>query len=329
MVERASTAQALSSHAPDMTPIDVPPEIALQRVLAIGRRQGGVISRRQVYAAGMTRSALRAQLAGGRWQKTGRQTVAIHTGELTEEGDWWRAVLEVGPRAALGGVTALIAAGLRNYEETWLHVIAPKSARPRHPSGVVVHESRRFREADVETDGVRRMKPAVAAVHAALWAVSDKQAVLILVMTAQQKLATTSELTDAMVPIRRHTRRRLIRRHLHDIGGGSESLGELDVLAGLRRRGLPEPERQPARRLSNGKVYLDVEWEEWGLVLELDGGQHDAPEQRAADTFRDLEVTAGGSTVLRVPVFVWRLDEEGVLDRLTAVFISRGWSAAA
>ncbi|MDX6197920.1 MAG: hypothetical protein QOJ79_1071 [Actinomycetota bacterium] len=304
-------------------------DLAIARVLRLGRHQGDVVGRQQAYEAGMTRGALRAQIAARRWQRTGRQTFATHNGELSELGRWWVAVLEVGPTAALGGVTALLADGLEGYDESQLHVIAPKSARPRHPTGVVVHESRRFKETDVNTDGVRRIRSPVAGIHGALWAVSDRQAVLILVMTVQQKLATAAELTDALGDVRRHRRRQVLREHLADIGGGSESLNELDVLAGIRRRGLPEPSRQPTRRLSGGKVYLDIDWDDWKLVLEIDGGQHDAPEQRAADTLRDLEVTADGSTVLRVPSVVWRLEQEAVLDRLAAIFVSRGWSAVA
>jgi very-short-patch-repair endonuclease len=110
---------------------------------------------------------------------------------------------------------------------------------------------------------------------------------------------------------------------LADIAGGSESLGELDVLAGLRRRKLPEPSRQSIRRLSSGQAFLDVEWDDWKLVLEIDGSQHDAADHRVADVLRDIDVTAAGSSVLRIPLYVWRIAEEEVLDRLAALFAAR------
>lgn len=299
------------------------------RVVTLAASQGNVVSRRQAYAAGMTRSQLRAQLAAGRWRRTGGQTVSTTNGDLSRLGLWWCAVLEVGPRAALDGVSALLTAGLRAFDEHHVHVSSPKSSRPLHPAGVVVHESRRFREADVLTFDVRRIRPPVAAVHAALWAQSDRQAVLILVMTVQQRVATARAMSGALSRVRRHRRRALLTATMLDIGGGSHSLGELDVLRGLRRRGLPEPSRQALRELSGGRAYLDIEWEDWKLVLEVDGSQHDAADHRLADTLRDLEVTAGGRTVLRLPLLAWRLDEEAVLDRVTAVFRSRGWFAAA
>jgi hypothetical protein len=76
---------------------------------ALAGDQCGVISRRQVYAFGVTRWQVRAQVDAGRWARTGRQTISVRTGSLTEQAHWWVAVLEVGPRAALDGVTALIA----------------------------------------------------------------------------------------------------------------------------------------------------------------------------------------------------------------------------
>src|SRR4051812_35954140 len=137
---------------------------------ALAGTQGDVISRRQLYAAGVTRWQVRAQLKAKRWKRRGKQTVSVHTGLLTTEGEWWRALLEVGPRAALDGVTALLAAGLQHYDEAAIHVIAPKSSTPKKVKGVVVHESRRFAEADITSVGPRRVRPPVAAVHAALWA---------------------------------------------------------------------------------------------------------------------------------------------------------------
>jgi hypothetical protein len=297
--------------------------IAIARALAIAKDQGNVISRRQLYAAGVTRWQVRAQLTGQRWQRRGRQTVSTHTAELSESAQRWCAILEVGPRAALDGITSLQEAGLHGFSEQLLHVIVPKSANPLHPRGVRVHESRRFRESDITEAGIRRVVTPVAAVHAALWAKSDRQAALILVMTVQQRLTTAAEIQTALDEVRRHRRRRGLQAVLADIGGGSESLGELDVLSGLRRRGLPEPDRQSLRRLPSGQAWLDVEWDDWQLVLEIDGSQHDAADHRVADVLRDIDVTAGGSSVLRIPLYVWRIAEEDVLDRLAALFEAR------
>lgn len=107
--------------------------------------------------------------------------------------------------------------------------------------------------------------------------------------------------------------------------GGVRSLGELDVGRAMRRRGLPEPARQVLRRRPSGTQYLDADFPEQGITLEVDGAQHDLPDARLADLLRDLDLAAGRRTVVRLPLVAWRLDEGAVLDGLEALFLSRGW----
>ena len=64
----------------------------------------GVLSRRILHELGIDRYGVRAELRAQRWRAHGRQTIAMHTGELSERARPWRAVWEVGHRtAALGG----------------------------------------------------------------------------------------------------------------------------------------------------------------------------------------------------------------------------------
>lgn len=93
----------------------------------------------------------------------------------------------------------------------------------------------------------------------------------------------------------------------------------------MRRRGLPEPARQVLRRRPSGTQYLDADFPEQGITLEVDGAQHDLPDARLADLLRDLDLAAGRRTVVRLPLVAWRLDEGAVLDGLEALFLSRGW----
>lgn len=303
------------------------PEMVLKRVAALAADQEGVLGRRQLYATGFTRWQLQARLRGRRWQRTGRQTVCVTTGPLTERASRWVAVLETGPRAALDGVSALQAGGVKGLTDTAVHVIVPKSSTPLKPRGVVVHESRRFREAELLTNGIRRVCPAVAAVHAALWAVSDRQAALFLVMPVQQRIVTAEQLREALSAVRRAPRRRLLLQLVEDVADGAHSLNELDVARALRRRGLPEPTRQVLVRLPTGRVYLDLEWEQWGVHLEIDGLQHDDASARLQDALRDLDIATTGRTTVRLPILAFRVDEEAVLDRLEALLHSRGWQA--
>lgn len=289
--------------------------------------QCGVLSRRQLYEMGVTRWQVRAQVDARRWQRTGRQTVSVRTGRLDERAVRWVAVLETCPLAALAGASALLEAGLTGVSERVVHVIAPKSSRPRRSRGVRVHESRRYRDDDVHIDGLRRVRTPVAVVQAALWATSDRQAALFVVTSLQQRLVRAEEVAEALEAVRRHARRRLILQLVADVADGAHSLGELDLTRALRRRGLPPPTRQVVRRLASGRVHLDAEWEEYGVRLEVDGAQHEEPEGRLHDAVRDLELAAAGGGPVRLPLLALRLDEEAVLDRLAALLRARGWSA--
>ena len=283
------------------------------------------MTRRQLYAKHIPRWLLRLEIRVGRWRRTGRQTVAVHNGPLDVSARRWVAVLECGPRAALAGVTALQAEGVAALTDEVVHVIVPKGAQRVRLPGVRVHESRRWRAEDVVRDGIPRTRPAVAALHAALWAVTDRQATLFLTLAVQQRKATPLQLHDALQSVRRHPRRRLLLLLVQDLADGARSLGELDVARAMRGRGLPEPTRQALRQRSSGVQYLDADFPDHGLTLEIDGSQHDEAQARLADLLRDIAVAADGGTTVRIPLVAWRLDEDAVLDALEALFAARGW----
>lgn len=287
----------------------------------------GVLQRRDLLAWGVPRWLVKAELRAGRWQRTGRQTVVTHNGPLDACTRRTLSVAEAGPRAALDGVSSLQHLGVEALTDELIHVIIPKggSLRRRMP-GVRVHESRRFREEDVVLrGGARCIRPATAAVHAALWARTDREAVYMLVLVVQKGLVTPTQLDAAVQQVRRHIRRRLLARTVVDLAGGVRALGELDVAGGLRRRGLPEPDRQVLRRRPTGNEYLDCRFDRYHLTLEIDGAQHDDPEHRLADLLRDLTLITEGDSVVRIPLVAWTLGSEQVLDRLEALFDARGW----
>lgn len=307
---------------------------AVHRLAAAGQ---GVLSRRDLVRAGVPRWYVRNQVAQGRWQAGGRQALVTHTGPLDPATRRRIAVLEAGPRAALAGISALVEAGLARIDDDVIHVIVPPGARTRRgrrrrrsvarQAGVRVHESRRFREADV-LPGLRRVQPHMAVVQAVLWARTDRQAQLYLLAAVQQRTVTVEGLVDAAAVVRRDRRRRLLLQLITDAAGGIESLGELDIARDFARRGFPAPERQQLRRRPGGRRYLDVALPAYRLVLEIDGAGHDQPAQRLDDVLRDLGVSSEGDTVIRIPLVAYRLDRERILDALAELLRSRGWRAA-
>lgn len=304
-------------------------ELGLARARKLAKEQELVADRRQLYQAGVPRWLVRREIRVGRWQSTGRQTVALHNGPLPIEAQRWVAVLESGPRAALSGVSGLQYDGIAALTDEAIHLLLAKGTVKRKLPGVTRHESRRWREEDIVTDGLRRTKPAVSAVMAALWAKTERQATFFLILPVQQGLCPAAQLAEVLERVRRHTFRAALWLAVADIADGARSIGELDVGRALAKRGLPKPTRQVKRTRPDGSVYLDLEWEDYGLSMEVDGAQHELPWMQLSDTVRDLESLAGGSHVMRIPLLAWRLDEERVLDAVESVFRSRGWAPLA
>lgn len=289
-------------------------------------KQAGVVSRAQIYELGITRGEVRANIRADRWRAFGHHCVCIHTGPLTDQARWWAAVLEGGPRAYLDGTAALIASGLERYSAEPIRVSVPRGARIRHRgSSVDVRQTRRWNPSDVVASGIPRSRPAVAAIRAALWAASDRQATLLLTMAVQQGLTTPEHLTKEVLTVRRDKRRGLVHAVILELAGGIRSLNELDVVRGCRERGLPEPDKQVLRRTPTGTYYLDFRWSRWAVVVEVDGIQHAWAENLVADALRHNSIALGGDTVLRLPVVGLRLCPDDFFAQVRRALIDAGW----
>ncbi|WP_110239525.1 hypothetical protein [Nocardioides gilvus] len=286
--------------------------------------QGGVVSLEQLRSYGVTRSQIRAQVEALRWRRVHSQVVAMHTGPLSEQGTWWAAVLEGGPRAHLDGASALLAEGLTGFTTSVVRVSVPPESRARRAEGVDIRRTRRHDAEAVVRRGVPRVRADVAAVNAALWAVSDRQAVLLATMAVQQRLTTPERVGAALLRVRRDRRRALLHACVLDLLGGVRSLGEADFARECRRRGLPEPTRQSVRRGPHGAWYLDVHWEDWGVVVEIDGIQHGWASEVVGDALRQNAITLASDVVLRLPLLGLRVAPEEFFAQIRQALVERG-----
>jgi very-short-patch-repair endonuclease len=168
----------------------------------------------------------------------------------------------------------------------------------------------------------------VAAVRGALWAISDKQASLLLTMVVQQGIASPIELGHELLRIRRDKRRGLLSAVVNDLIDGARSLGELDVAAELRRRGLPPPARQVLRQDHRKRYYLDLYWPEFRLVVEIDGIHHSWAENVVADALRQNSLVIDGDRVLRLPLLGLRLEPEAFFGQIESALRAGGWRTA-
>lgn len=278
---------------------------------------GGVLSRVELADLGVDRFQVRNQVVAGRWRLHGRQTVALHTGPLGVEARRWRAVWEVGAGVAVvDGVSSLQAAGLSGYVDPDVHVSVVHRHRVPAANGVRLHKVRRRVDDEVAGVGLPRTPSALAAVRAAHWAASDRQAALVLAMPVQQRLVTGAQLLQAVDTFPGRNRRALVRRLALDIADGAHSLGELDFAALCRRRRLPQPSRQVVRSGPMGRVYLDARWDRHRLVVEIDGSGHRVGLALTDDNLRANAVTLGQDRVLRFDLVGLRVAPDAFLDQV-------------
>jgi very-short-patch-repair endonuclease len=299
-------------------------------VLALAEAQAGVVSRLQLYGHGITRWEVEANLRAGRWQTYGSQSLLVHTGPVPVEALRWAAVFEAGPRAFLDGVSALQAAGLERFTADRIRVSVPRGARVRRGRGIDIRQTRRWDPDDlVPGSGPPRARPETAAIRAALWARSNRQALLVVTMAVQQGVVSAELLATELLRVRRDRRRRLLGDLVLDLLGGVRSLGELDFARECRRRGLPEPSRQVVRRARNGRYYLDVCWDDWQVVVEIDGIQHAWAENVVQDALRHNDVTLSHCRVLRLPVLGLRVAPDEFFAQVEQALRDAGWAFTA
>ena len=288
-----------------------------------------MVSRRQVYALGLTRWEVRAELRARRWQRVADQSLCVHNGEVSVLGHHWAAVFQGGPRAQLDGASALVAGGLERFEVRRIRVSVPRGAKVRRHPRYDVRQTRRWSLEDRAPAGIPRTRVEVAAVRGALWARTDKEATYLLTLVVQQGLARAETIGTQLLRVHRDRRRLLLHAVVNDLLDGARSLGELDVGDELRRRGLPAPARQVLRKDRAGRYYLDLFWPDLRLVVEVDGIHHTWAENVVGDALRQNALALDGDTVLRLPLLGLRLEPEAFFAQIEHAMRAAGWTSVA
>lgn len=285
---------------------------------AAAEEHGGVLSRDRLRSLGVGPQQISREVAAERWVLQGARTVALHTGASSDTALRWRAVWEVGRGAVLDGVSALQAGGLQNFTSQDVHVSVFHPVSVERPvGGVQIHRVRDGLVSDT-CGSLPRTRPPVAAVRAAQWAVSPRQAALILCLVVQQGLVRPHDLVPVRWPGAHYGRTAFVRQVIADVTDGAHSLGELDFAALCRERGLPVPDRQAVRRTRAGRVYLDVRWSWLHLVVEIDGAQHRQGLAVTDDNVRRNDVVLGDDRVLTIDLVGLRLLADTFMDQVQA-----------
>ncbi|MFC4136630.1 endonuclease domain-containing protein [Hamadaea flava] len=298
--------------------------------------QSGVISTRQAQRL-LSPGRVRHLIASKRWRRICRGVLATGDGLLTREAQWWIAVLAAGPSAVLAGLAAAQAGGLsgRWPKREVIDVLRPASRAapallrrmPLEVPAVKVHRTTALPISDRQVGRPHRTSMARSLLDAAVWSLSDEDAVSILAAGCQQRLVLPSEVravADRFPHCRRHA---LITGTLELAELGATSPAEIGFVKLCRRHRLPEPQLQVKRRDASGRTrYLDAYFTEFRVHVEIDGAQHLDARAWAADMQRQNDVWIAGDRVLRIPAFLILINPDEVVRQVVAALRAAGWS---
>ena len=311
------------------TTLELMDRTLLKRILG---EQAGVVARRQVVASGSDDNFIETQIRRNRWATVHRGVYVDHTGPLSWEQRSWAAVLFYWP-AALCHETALP---------------RPTTAIPRGDRNALIHVAIEHPRSAVRIDGVKlhrlvkldgrvrwnlsppRLRLEDAVLDVCSEAPNQTEALAIAADACQQRFTTPARLLVALEDRQRLRFARWLRSALTDIGAGVMSVLEHAYLRKVERaHGLPRARRQLSSRTEDGVVYRDVEYVEFGLVVELDGRiGHELVHDRWDDMDRDLLSAVDGHISVRLG---WRhveADACRTADRLGRLLQQRGWTGA-
>lgn len=286
--------------------------------------QCGLVSRRQLNAAGVDRFHVRNQLRAGRWTAHGPMVVATFTGTLTWEQRAWAAHLHAGPASLLAGLTSARFHGLERWNRDVIEVLVPHGTEVGRMDGVSIVRTRR----DLTHLAGRGINAHLVQLGPALLlrasaGMPERTAGGLLASAVQQRLVSADGLLDWLPRLHPLPRAKLFRSLLLDVRGGAESMAEIDLGRACRRAGLAAPDRQRPRRDREGRRrWTDAEWDlpdGRTLVLEVDGAFHMELEHWGADLKRQRRITTPSRTVVRATALELRLEPEVVMEDLRAL----------
>ncbi|HEX5597094.1 MAG TPA: DUF559 domain-containing protein [Micromonosporaceae bacterium] len=296
--------------------------------------QSGVVTWSQAVAE-LGPAKVRHLLKTGRWRRACRGVLLSHQGPLTEDQQWWVAVLAAGEQAVLAGLSAARAGGLRGkWRRDVVDVLVPYGRHApdllgRLPLGfpaVRVRRTRYLPDVDRQRGRPDRTSMGRSLVDAAQWARTDDAAQAVLAAACQQRRVTPAEVREVVVRMPKARRRRLILATLADIEGGAQALSEIDFVRLCRRHRLPVPDLQERRVDASGRVrYLDATWRRWRLHAEVDGAHHMEARHWAADLRRQNEIWIQGDRILRFTAFDVRRRPEYVAAQVRKALEAAGW----
>jgi hypothetical protein len=288
----------------------------------------GVVSRAQLRAIGIDDAVIDAKLRSGLWQRGFPGTYVAHNGEIAYMTKVWSAVLYAGDYAMVSYETAAFLHGLTDRAPDDVHVTVPSTRRVRRQAGMVVHMNGRAPQQALSACPTRTsVEETVLDLVSA--ATRPDEVVAVLTNACQRRRTTPARISKALALRKKIPHRALIEETLVAVADGVHSVLEWRYRRDVERaHGLPRGKRQAARRRNGKQEFVDVDYDEYGVLVELDGAAYHGAEQSANDRSRDRAAAARGKVTLRFGWHETAFAPCEAASEVAAVLTTRGWKGA-
>jgi hypothetical protein len=296
------------------------------------RYQASVVTRAQALESGLSDDAIRHRVATGRWQRLYEGVYATFSGPVPRQAQLWAAVLYAGAGAVLSHETAAEFQRLVDRPASHIHLTLPSARQVAEQEGLKIRRSRTLLPD-------RRFPPGVLPqtfVDDTLLDLVDQaetiDEVCALVTRAFGRRLTSEGRLRATANLRKRLRWRTdLDALITEAARGTHSLLEHRYDRDVERaHGLPASKRQaPYTKPGGGKGFRDRLYQEYGVLVELDGAAAHQEENRWADRDRDNHAATQRKQTLR---FGWRhvRHETCRTAAMTAtVLMNHGWQGSA
>ncbi len=301
--------------------VDMPFDLAL-------RYHAGIVTRVQARGSGLSDRAIVHRVATGRWQRIHPGVYATFSGPVSRQAQLWAAVLYAGAGAVLSHETAAELQRLLDRPAPLIHLTIPAARRVAPQEGLKIHTSRHVPAYQRFPPGVLPQTLAEDTILDLIDQAETVDEVCALISRAfGRRLTSEGTLRAVMRPRKRLRWRSDVDALVTEAARGTHSLLEYHYDRDVEgAHGLPRSARQaPYTKPDGSKGFRDRLYQEYGVLVELDGASAHPEENRWADRERDNHAATLRMQTLR---FGWkhvRHQACGTAAMTAIVLINRGW----
>jgi very-short-patch-repair endonuclease len=268
------------------------PELLVQ----LASLQAGVVSREQALGHGVLPNVLKRLVRTGSWERLSSGIYTLAPGRVSWEGLAWAGVLIGGDHTRLGGRAAWHLHGLADSPPDTISLLVPATRDAPQVQGPWAFKRERPGVRPARTVGSPPRLGVEDTLLDLLAEASHEEVVHLVTAAVQQRRTDARRLRAALSRRRLVPHRGLLTDLLAEVEAGVRSPLERSYLRDVERaHGLPVGRRQASRR----NTETDVLYEDYGLLVELDGRLGHDGLGRFRDMRRDNVATTDGLATLR------------------------------